>query len=216
MGSPPVRTPWRSTPAQCSTAPRTPCWLRREAKVGSGMRMSRARRSTRRYSVAESALKSACLRRCASLAVMAASKSTFWSSCLGPACLPKACWGDSASRTRGRRLLGSALPSALGSNCDSSLCAMLGLRKKASNSSRNTMRSCSRLTSTASRAALRSSLSARPTASAAWVDKAMRALSTRTPARRRLRPKAARLSASLPVRESPSCMAAVGAGEGVK
>ena len=93
-----------------------------------GKAMSRARRSTRRYSPPLNALKSACLSRSRSLAVIAASKSTFWSCFLGWL-WPNAFCGESASRTRGRRLLGSALPSALGSNCASNLLATSGSRK---------------------------------------------------------------------------------------
>ena len=163
---------------------------------------SRARRSTSRYSLAESWLKSACRRRCRSLAVMAASKSIF-SSSRGGGALLAARTGANASLTRGRRLAGSALDSALGSICASSFCATLGLRKYASNNSRKIKRSCSRLTSTASSAALKSSRR-RPTSITACWASAMRAASTRTPARRKVRPKPLRLSASLPVRASPS------------
>lgn len=58
-------------------------------------------------------------------------------------------------------------------------------------------------TSTASRAAQKSSRR-RPTSITACWASAMRAASTHTPARRRVRPKPLRLSASLPVRASPS------------
>ena len=88
--SPPVCAARCMTPGQCMRLPRCAGPVRRETKCGSGKCTSRTKRSISRNSLLESALKSACFSRSRSLAVITASNSTFWSSCFGFACCPKA------------------------------------------------------------------------------------------------------------------------------
>ena len=128
-----------STPGQCMRewAPASPAARRRRAgSVGTGSAMSRARRSTSRYSAAPSALKSAW---CSALPVAGRHGGVELDLALGLRGLGRRrAARRSASRTRGRRFDGSALPSALGSICASSLLASSGSRNQASKSSRNT------------------------------------------------------------------------------
>ncbi len=126
------------------------------------------------------------------------------SSFLGACCAVRT--AVKASCTRAFCLGALAASCALGNICDKSLCASSGFLKNESNNCANTSRSCCRLISTASSAAAKSSLRDTPTNIAASMAKAMRALSTGTPARRRARQKPIMLSAIFPVRASPNCM----------